>query len=57
MIEYLDAAIAAIGHVDVALGVGGDAVRRIELARPVPGLPHCFTQSPFLSYLATRELM
>src|SRR5260370_2642220 len=22
-----------------------------------PGVPHCLTQSPFLSYLATRELM
>src|SRR5579871_127761 len=24
---------------------------------PEPGAPHCFTQSPFLSNLATRELM
>jgi hypothetical protein len=23
----------------------------------LPGVPHDFTQSPFLSYLATRELM
>src|SRR5215472_3504180 len=31
-IEDLDAPVAAVRHVDVALGVGRDAVRRIELA-------------------------
>ena len=35
--KHLDAAVAAIGHVDVAVGVGGNAVRRIEFARLVAG--------------------
>src|ERR1700730_10854119 len=33
VIEYLNAAIAAIAYVNVALRVGGDGVRGIELAR------------------------
>src|ERR1700676_5301979 len=37
-IEYLDASIAAIRHVDIALGVGRDAVRRIELSGPASRL-------------------
>ncbi len=37
-VEDLDAAVAAVGYVDVALCVGGDAVRGIELAGLVAGL-------------------
>src|ERR1700677_3483388 len=36
-IENLDAPVAAIGHVDVALRIGRDAVRRIELAGAAAG--------------------
>ena len=36
-VEDLDAAVAAVGDVDVSLGVGGDAVRRVELAGLVAG--------------------
>ena len=36
-VEDLDAAVAAVGHVDVSLRVGGDAVRRVELAGLVAG--------------------
>src|SRR5205814_1151458 len=32
-VEYLDAPVAAVGHVDIALRVGSDRVRRVELAR------------------------
>src|ERR1035441_7837993 len=31
-VEYLNAVIAAVGDVDVALGVGRDRMRRVELA-------------------------
>ena len=34
-VEHLDAAVAAVGDVDIALRVGGDAMRRVELARLV----------------------
>jgi len=37
-VEYLDTPIAPVRDVDVALRIGGDAVRRIELARLVAGL-------------------
>ena len=37
-VEHLDAPIATVRDVDVALRIGGDAVRRIELARLVAGL-------------------
>ena len=37
-VEHLDAAVAAVGHVDVPLRVGRDAVRRVELAGLVAGL-------------------
>src|SRR5260370_3556550 len=37
-VEDLDAAIAAIGDVDIVLRVDGDAVRRVELAGLVAGL-------------------
>ena len=57
-VEDLDAAVEAVGDVDVALRIGGDAVRRVELARLVAARrPTDFTQLPFLSTLATRELM
>ena len=56
-VENLNAAVAAVGDIDVALGVGGDAVRRVELAWPLPRSPHDLSQLPFLSTLATRELM
>ena len=36
-IENLDAPIAAIGHIDVALRIGSDAVRRVELAGAAAG--------------------
>ena len=36
-IENLNARVAAIGHVDVALRVVGDAMRRVELSRPLAG--------------------
>src|SRR5262249_1557796 len=45
-IEDLDAAIAAIGDVDVAFGIGGDRVRRVELAFLASG------RSPLLDPLA-----
>ena len=32
-VEHLDAPVAAVGDIDIALGVGADAVRRAELAR------------------------
>src|SRR5262249_51103680 len=32
-VEHLNPAVAAVGYVDVPLGVGGDAVRQIEFAR------------------------
>src|SRR5258707_6333636 len=41
-VEHLDAPVAAVGDVDVALRVGGDRVRRVELA----GLP-ALTTLPF----------
>ena len=31
-VEYLDAVIAAVGDIDIAVGVGGDRMRRVELA-------------------------
>ena len=31
-IEHLDAAVAAVGHVDVVLPIDADVVRRVELA-------------------------
>src|SRR6516225_11573097 len=33
-VENLDAAVAPIGHIDIVVGIDGDAVRRVELARP-----------------------
>ena len=56
-IEYLDAPVAAIGHVDIACIIGGDAMRCIELARTSSRLPQDLTQFPSLSILAIRELM
>ena len=53
-VEHLDAMVRAITDVDVVSQVDG-----IECGmsnRPVPFDPHDFTQSPCLSYLATREL-
>ena len=32
-VEHLDAAVAAIGDVDVVLPIDADVVRRVELAR------------------------
>ena len=56
-VEHLDAMVRAIADVDVVSLVDGNRVRDVELAGPVPFDPHDFTQSPFLSYLATRELI
>ena len=64
-IEHLDAAVVAVGDVDVVLAVDADVVRRVELAgilvrvraRRCPREPHDFTQFPCLSNLATREFV
>jgi len=45
-VEDLDAAIAAVGHVDVVFGVDSNAVRSAELSRLVSGF------SPRLNPLA-----
>ena len=37
-VEHLNAAVAAVGDVDIALRIRRDAVRRIELAGPIAGL-------------------
>ena len=37
-VENLDSAVAAIADVDISLRIGGDGVRRVELARLVAAL-------------------
>ena len=57
VVEHLDAAVAAIGDVDVALRVDLKRVRHVELAGP--GCRACrpdLMKRPFLSYFTTREL-
>src|SRR5882762_8168122 len=47
-VEYLDAAIAAIGDVDIVLCVDGDAVRNVELAGLVAGFAPGFEPNAVL---------
>jgi hypothetical protein len=49
-VEHLDAPVAAVRNVDVALRVGGDAVRRVELTGLVAGLAERF--EPLTVYTA-----
>ena len=56
-IEDLDATVAAISDIQVACIIGGNTVRRIELARTSPRLTPDLTQFPSLSILAIRELI
>ena len=62
-IEHLDAAVVAIGDVDVVLAIDADVVRVLNwpgfsfaCGPPVPREPHDLIQLPFLSNFATREL-
>jgi len=55
-VEDLDAAVAAIGDVNVVVRIDGDAVRSVELAGWSPGSPQNLSQLPSLSILAMREL-
>ena len=55
-VEHLDAAVAAIADVDVVVAIDRDACGVLNCPGPLPFVPHYFTQSPLLSYLATREL-
>ena len=55
-VEYLNAPVAPIRNIDIAFGVGRDRMRRIEFVRLISESPNGLDESPFLSYLATREL-
>ena len=58
-IDHLDAAVAAVADVDVALRVVGDACAACSgcPSLPPPGSPSDATQSPSFVNFATRELM
>ena len=56
VVEHLDARVAAVADVDVALRVDRDRVRRVQLAGPLPRVPTDLMKRPFLSYFTTREL-
>src|SRR5580704_4586274 len=53
VVEDLDSPVASVPNIDIALGVGGDRVRQIELALPRSFGTHRRDVSPFLSYLTT----
>ena len=48
-VENLDATVAAVGDVNVVLGIDSDAVRGVELARLVAGFAQDLSQVPSLS--------
>ncbi len=50
-VEHLDAAVLPIGDVDVALGVGRDRVRDVELIRLGAAGPHRLDEAPVLVVL------
>src|SRR5882672_4401277 len=41
-VEYFDAGITAVCHIDISLRIGSNAVRRVELSGPVAGFPERF---------------
>src|ERR1017187_4710474 len=51
VVENLNAAVAPVSHVDVALGVHRDRVRKVELAGRGTPRPHGFDESPVLVVL------
>jgi hypothetical protein len=57
LIEHLDAAVAAIGNKESSLRIEDEAVRRVELARSGPFLPHVLRNVPSLSNLTMRALL
>ena len=48
--------IAAVGDIDIVLGVHGDGVRRAELVRAAAMVPTAFSQWPSGEILTKREL-
>src|ERR1700720_3756180 len=50
-IEYLNSPVAPVGHIDIALGVGGDRVRRVELIRLISARSNRFDESTILVVL------
>src|SRR6187399_1493847 len=50
-VEHLNAAVLPVGHVDVALGVGGDRVRDVQLIRLGATRPDRLDEAPVLVVL------
>src|SRR6202012_403989 len=55
-VEPVDAMVAAIGDIDIVIGVGRDRMRGVELAGLLAALAPRFQPVAVLSTLATREL-
>src|ERR1700693_3305063 len=50
-VEDLDPPVAAVGDINIALSVGRDRVRRVELIRLISARPNRFDESPVLVVL------
>ena len=56
-VEHLNPAVTPIADINSSLRIGGNAMRCIEFSGLIAALAHDFSQLPFLSTLAMRELM